>query len=79
MILAKFLKNTFDGVHFEKKSISKVFFKAYLLSCQFNCVDTFCIKFRFFENFSVMNFVTRLLFLETPYRFRIRKCLFAFD
>ena len=37
----------------------------YLISCWFPCVDKLCIKFRFCETFTVTNFVTRILLIET--------------
>ena len=37
----------------------------YLISCWFHCVDKLCIKFRFCEIFTVINFVTRTLLIQT--------------
>ena len=48
-----------------------------LLSCWFHCVDRFYIKFRFCETFTVINSITRILLIETLYKFRNIKCWFT--
>ena len=48
-----------------------------LLRCWFHCVEVFYIKFRLCETFTVINSVTRILFIETLYRFRTIKCWFT--
>ena len=44
---------------------SITFENTYLISCWFHCVDELCIKFRFYETFTVTNFVTRILLVES--------------
>ena len=49
----------------------------YLRSCWFHCFNIFCIKLRFCETFTVINFVTRTLFIEALPKFRTIKCWFT--
>ena len=56
---------------------SITFENTYLLSCWFHCVDIFYIKFRFRETFTVINSVTRILLIETLYKFRTIMCWFT--
>ena len=56
---------------------SITFEKTYLLSCWFDCVDIFYIKFRFCETFTEINSVTRTLLIETLSKFRTVKCWFT--
>ena len=55
---------------------SITFENTYLISCWFHCVDELCIKFRFYETFTVTNFVTRILLIEILSNFRTIKCCF---
>ena len=48
-----------------------------LISYWFHCVDKLYIKFRFYETFTVTNFVTRILLIETLSNFRTIKCCFT--
>ena len=57
---------------FCKHSIS--FENLYLLSCWFNCVDIFYIEFRFYETFTDINFVTRILLTGILHKFRSIRC-----
>ena len=55
-----------------------IFFEnTYLISCWFHCADELCIKFRFYETFTVINVVTRILLFETLSNFRTIKCCFT--
>ena len=47
------------------------FENTYLISCWFHCIEKLCIKFRFCETFTVTNFVTRILLIETMPSLRI--------
>ena len=58
-----------------KNSIN--FENMYLLSCWFHCADIFYVKFRFCETPAVINSVTRILLVETPYKFRTIRCWFT--
>ena len=49
----------------------------YLISCWFHWFDKHCIKFRFCDTFTVTNFVTRILLIETLSNFRTIKSCFA--
>ena len=46
-----------------------LFENMYLLSCWFHCVEIFYIKFRFCEAFTIINSVTRILLIETLYKY----------
>ena len=54
---------------------SITFENTYPISCWFHCVDELSI--RFYETFTVTNFVTRILLIETLSNFRTIKCCFA--
>ena len=47
------------------------FENTYLLSCLFYCFEMLCMKFRFSKTFTVTNFVTRILLIETLPNFRL--------
>ena len=53
------------------------FENVYLLSCRFRCVDIFYTKSSFCETFTVRNFVTRILLIDTLYKFKSIKCWFS--
>ena len=52
-------------------------FLQYLISCWFQCVNIFYIRFRFCETFTVVNSVARILLIEILYKFRTIKCWFT--
>ena len=70
----QFICLVFDGL-LESICFRMFCFKnTYLLSCCCHCVEIFYIKFRFCETFTVTNFVTRILLIETLFNFRTIKC-----
>ena len=73
------LDNLLESICFRmfcsKHSIT--FKNRYVISCWFHCVDIFYIKFRFYETFTVIHSVTRMLLIETQYKFVTSKCWFT--
>ena len=63
-----FLKVLFETIVFENM---------YILSCWFHYTDILHIKFRFYETFTVTNFMSRILLIETLSNFRTVKYCFT--
>ena len=69
LVFSGLFRSTCFQMFCSKHSIT--FENTYLISCWFHCIEKLCIKFRFCETFTVTNFVTGILLIETMPKFRI--------